>query len=481
MKSRFVSVATVTALALAGATQLAAQTNASAAPLPPAVASVRDSTPAKGTLSKAAMDSAAAAAKAAEKARAKAMLLPPVDIQHIRPVDARGVNVFEPPKDDTTPFTGFKLNWGASFSQEFQGLEHHNAAAPRMVSGVDANQLIGIGHGFNNATANLYTNAQLAPGIRVALTTYLSARHHQDAWVKDGYLLVDASPIDVDVLNSIMKYLTLRVGHFEVDYGDAHYRRADNGNGMYNPLVGNYIMDAFTTEIGAEAYVRANGFLAMAGMTGGELHGQVTAADKRAPSVLGKLGVDRQLTPDLRFRLTGSLYQTARSVNNTLYSGDRAGSRYYDVLENTTSTEDAQAWSGQIQPGLSSKVRAMVLNPFIKYRGLEFFGNVEQAQGRKATEAADRKWTQDVAELTYRFADDQLYVTGRYNIVKGRLAGMTNDVRVDRSQFGGGWFVTPGILAKAEYVNQLYHDFPLTDIRHGGQFKGFMVEGTVGF
>ena len=126
-------------------------------------------------------------------------------------------------------------------------------------------------------------------------------------------------------------------------------------------------------------------------------------------------------------------------------------------------------------------MRAIVVNPFIKYRGLEFFGNIEQAQGRKATETADRKWTQDVGEITYRFLDDQLYVTGRYNVVKGQLAGMTSDVRVDRTQFGGGWFVTPGILLKGEYVNQLYHDFPLTDIRHGGQFKGFVMEGAIGF
>ena len=37
------------------------------------------------------------------------------------------------------------------------------------------------------------------------------------------------------------------------------------------------------------------------------------------------------------------------------------------------------------------------------------------------------------------------------------------------------------ILAKAEWVNQKYSDFPLTDIRNGGQFKGFMVQGVIGF
>jgi len=412
---------------------------------------------------------------------ANASLLPLIEIQHMRPRDQRGINVFEPPKDDTVPFTNFKIGLGAAFTQQFQGLEHSNTAAPKVVNGVDANQLIQIGHGFNNAVANLYLNAQLARGMRVEVTTFLSSRHHQDAWVKDGYLLVDASPIDVDALNSIMKYLTLKVGHFEVDYGDAHYRRTDNGLAMYNPFVGNYIMDAFTTEIGGEAYVRANGFLAMAGVTGGEIHGQVTQPQKRSPTFLGKIGYDTQVNTDLRLRLTGSVYGTSRSANNTLYSGDRAGSRYYDVMENTASTEDANAWSGAIQPKLSSKVTAVVVNPFIKYQGFEFFGNAEMAKGRGATESVDRTWRQYVGEGLYRFLDDKLYVGGRYNDVKGRFLGMPTDVNVNRTQAGGGWFVTPTVLLKGEYMVQNYNDFPITDIRNGGKIKGFMVEGTVSF
>src|SRR5690606_28716992 len=147
--------------------------------------------------------------------------------------------------------------------------------------------LADIGAGFNNATANLYLHAQLARGIRVQLSSYLSSRHHNETWVKDGYLPVDASPIDVPALPSPMEYVTLRLGHFEINYGDAHFRRSDNGNALYNPFVGNYILDAFTTEIGGEVYFRANGLLAMFGVTGGEVRGQVKKGT--APSFLGKL------------------------------------------------------------------------------------------------------------------------------------------------------------------------------------------------
>jgi hypothetical protein len=412
----------------------------------------------------------------------KVSLYRPLEIAHIRPADQRGVNVFESPKDDVVPFTGFALSFGGAFNQEFQGLDHSNTANPVLVSGVNANQLITVGHGFNNAVANLNINAQIAPGIRVAMTSYLSARHHQESWVKDGYLLIDDSPIDNPLLKSIMQVTTLRVGHFEINYGDAHFRRTDNGNGMFNPFVGNYILDDFTTEIGAEAYLRSNGLIAMLGATGGEVHGQVTNPTGRSMSVLGKLGFDEKLDDHLRVRLTGSFYANNKAASNTLFTGDRGGSMYYDVLENTASTETANAWSGQVRPGFSNKVNAEVINPFIKIGGAEFFGNFETATGGSFAEPKLRTIHQNVYEGLYRFADDHLYVGGRYNTLKGQLISKSSaDYSVNRSQVGGGWFVTPNVLAKLEWVNQKYNDFPLTDIRNGGQFKGFMVSGVVGF
>ena len=422
----------------------------------------------------------------AKKASSFLTTAPGIEMQNYRPEDKRGINVFEAPKEESVAYQGFKLQWGAAFTQQFQGLDHSNTAAPRLVTvaGVttNANQLVRVGHGPNNATANLYLNGQLARGIRVAMTTYSSARHHNETWVKDGYLLVDASPIDWAPLNNIMKYVTIRAGHFEINYGDAHFRRTDNGNSIRNPLVGNYIMDAFTTVVGGEIYLRAKGFLAMGGVTGGESRGMIANPDKRSPSYLAKVGYDKQFSDDLRFRLTASEYATSSSVSNTLFSGDRAGSRYYDVLENSTSTETAQAWSGAIQPGMKNSIHSFVVNPFLQFRGLEIFGNIERAKGRAATETENRTWKQNVGEAVYRFLPDQrLYVAARYNTVKGQLTVGTPDVTVKRTQFGGGWFLTPNLLTKVEYVNQSYLDFPTTDIRNGGKFKGFMVEGVVAF
>jgi hypothetical protein len=405
----------------------------------------------------------------------------PVTIQYYRPTDRRGINVFETTKESGVEYTGFKLDWGAAFTSQVQSLKHSNTAAPVVTNNVNANQLADIGFGFNNSTANLYLNSQLAKGIRVELAMYLSARHHNETWVKGGYVQVDESPIDIKPLNKLMEFVTLRVGHMEINYGDAHFRRTDNGNAIYNPFVGNYMMDAFTTEIGAEVYGKHKGVIAMGAVTAGELRGTVLTPGLRGPTYIGKLGVDRQVKPNLRLRLTGSLYRTEKAMSNTLYGGDRAGSRYYYVLENTAATETAQFTSGNINPGFRNSVTAMQLNPFVKFGGLELFGVIERAEGKAVTEAANRKFEQQAVDAVYRFAGDALQVGARFNRVNGRLAGFANDVEGKRWQLGAGWFVTPGLLVKGEYVNQTFEGYPVTNIRNGGKFNGFMLEGVVAF
>jgi hypothetical protein len=325
-------------------------------------------------------------------------------------------------------------------------------------------------------------NVQLAQGIRVNLVTYLSTRHHQDTWVKGGYLSIDASPWDVPVLNDVMKYVTLKIGQFDVDYGDAHYRRTDGGNGMYNPFVGNLIMDAYSTEIGATAYFRRDGFLLAGGFTQGTSDGQVTAPGQHEPAFLAKIGFDKQVNSDLRIRLTGSMYNDAKATANVLYSGDRAGSHYFDVMENTASTETGNAWSGNLQPGFSERVASYVVNPFVKLDHFEFFGNFETSTGGAVTELTDRTWRQNSGDFIYRFLpEEKAYLAFRYNKAVGQLVGTPNDVNIVRTQFAAGLFLTKNILTKIEYINQDYNNFLATDIRNGGNFKGVMISGVVAF
>jgi len=418
----------------------------------------------------------------------KDSLVQPIILQYFRPQDQRGINIFETSKEAGAVYNGFQIQWGAAFTQQFQALDHENDAdsvptAPGNL--VNRNRLKEIGSGFNNAVANLYMHAQLAPGIRVQLTTYLSSRRHNETWVKDGYLQVDESPIDLPLLHSLMKFTTLKVGHFQVNYGDMQFRRSDNGQAMYNPFVGNAIMDAFSTEIGTEVIFQRNGLLGVVAATNGESRGRVDLPDDRAPAYMAKVGFDRQLNPDLRVRLTGSYRTQSSSAGNVIFNGDRAGSRYYQVLENSAATESGQPTSGRLNPNFRDNSTSYVINPFVKMRGLEFFGMYEKAEGKTSAETIagqpNREVNQYMVEGIYRFFNDKLYAGGRWNEVTGVIALNGPDITVTRTNIGGGWFVTPTLMMKAEYVNQEYKGFARTDIRSGGKFNGIMVEGVVAF
>lgn len=411
-------------------------------------------------------------------------------IMNMRNNDQTGINVFETTKQDTAKFEGMKVRVGGNFSQSYQSLMHSNSATPNVVGGVNLNALTPITDGFNTAMANLNFDVQLADGVRLNLVSYLSSRHHNETWVKGGYLQFDKLPfLHSGIIDNIMKFTTIRAGHMEINYGDAHFRRSDNGNTIYNPFIESYILDAFTTEIGGDIMVRNNGMFGLFGVTGGEIKGDVTvptvtATDnkaKRSPSFIGKLGYDKQLTDQFRLRVSGSVYTTASSASNTLYSGDRAGSHYFLVMENNSSTTGTRA-SGRIDPGFSDKVTSFMGNIFMKYNGLEFFGTYETATGRARTETSTRTVSQFAGDVVYRFGSaENFYVGARYNKLSGKLAGISNSISVDRTAFSAGWFLTKNIMMKGEYVVQNYNDFPTTDIRSNGQFHGVVFEAAVAF
>jgi hypothetical protein len=405
-------------------------------------------------------------------------------IRYTRPIGKAALEVFEPSKTDTTKFDGnVKITFGGAFAQDFQNLTHTNTASPLIVGGVNQNQLVAIGPGFNTAMANLDLNVQLTKGIRVSMTQYLSTRHHTDTWAKGGFLAIDESPWDIGILNEIFKYTTVRVGQYELNYGDSHYRRTDAGNGMQNPFVGNLIMDAFSTEIGADVTVQYMGLIGMIGLTNGTSYGQTRSPGQHQDAFLGKVGFDEKLSSDLRVRLTGSFYSNAKSLSNVLYTGDRGGSHYFSVLENTSSTEASPAWSGNLQPGFNNRVKSFVVNPYIKYQGLELFGNIETSSGGTTIEKTDRTFRQLSGDVVYRFMEGEtMYLAARYNTVIGQPLGVTTgDVTINRYQLSYGLFMSKNILAKIEYVNQDYNNYPSNNIRNGGNFKGVMFEGTVQF
>jgi hypothetical protein len=390
---------------------------------------------------------------------------------------AGAIGEFEPAKQ-SREFDGMQLQIGGAFAQTWQALDHETSApaGPKTMLGE-------IRPGFNLASANLNLGAQLARGIRVDLESYMASRHHNEFWVKGGFATIDASPFDVPVLNRIMEYTTIRAGHMEINYGDAHFRRSDNGNTIRNPFIENYILDAFTTEIGAEVMVRGPyGAFIMGGVTSGENKGNVKeSAVDASPAFLGKLGFDRQLSPMLRVRLTGSLYSAESSPAVTLYGGDRTGSRYWGVMDDTTGLRAGTGFTnGRVNPGFANEITARQINPYVEFGNLELFGVIEWASGKAAAAEERREINQLAGDVVYRLFNDRVYVGGRWNQVKGDFAGQEN-LTVTRSAISAGWFLTRNLLTKAEFVQQDYDGFAETDIRNGGQFRGIAIEGVIAF
>jgi hypothetical protein len=128
-----------------------------------------------------------------------------------------------------------------------------------------------------------------------------------------------------------------------------------------------------------------------------------------------------------------------------------------------------------------------MINPYIQYKGLEFFGTYERSQGKITGEAQDtRTWSQLHGELIYRFGEnDNIYVGGKYNRAAGELPNFNptadpTEVTIDRFAFAAGWYMTKNILVKAEYVTQNYDGFN-SGVLQGGQFDGVMLEAVLSF
>jgi hypothetical protein len=490
-------------------------------------------------------------------------------IQFFRPYDQRGVNVYETPKADTVPFDGLKIRFGANFTQGYQNLSHSNSARailsgasgslyetgvgtgifntkldgsgttvngivadPNVFGGyinsspfasyTNSNALYQLSGGFPLAMANFNIDVQLTDGVRVSLVTYMSSHHHNETWVKGGYFQIDkVGFMGSEFLNKLWKNLTLKVGHMEINYGDAHFRRSDGGNTLFNPFMDNNIMDAFTTEIGGELYWQKNGIISMIGVTDGEIQGSVSKPGDRSPSIYGKLGIDKKLADRTRVRLTGSFYTTSSSISNTLYGGDRTGSNYQYVMEPISATLTGNAFSGRFNPGFKDNVTSFMINPFVKFGGLEFFGTYETTSGNSQVENGEvvysnpafgyngnaatktisklpnRTFTQIEADLIYRFGPrERYYVGAKYNTVSGTAVfgsttttttnlginqGTRQDISIDRISVGAGWFITRNVLFKAEYVSQTYNKYPTENILSGGKFNGLVIQGTIGF
>jgi hypothetical protein len=367
------------------------------------------------------------------------------------------------------------------FALQFQALNHSNEPDT-----FPASQLNNIVPGFNNATGNLGFTIQLYDGIVSFIDIYLSSEHHADMWMREGYIEIDKlKMLNSKTIDNIMDYLTVKAGQMEVNYGDLALRRSDNGDVQRNPLIGNYLIDANTTEIAAEIYFNYKDLMLMGGLSGGTTTGNIMKGHGYA--LYGKIAFDKHLLKDLQFRLSGSVYSVDHSNNpstfgagtiNYLFSGNRSGSRYKGLFNAATD-------AGQINPAAGQKIFAYQINPFINIGNLELFGVFEQTEDMDINGnepgSPEESWTHYGAELFYRIGHPgNFYIAARYNAAR-QTEGSEKNADVTRIQGGAGYFLTSNILLKAEFVNQNYNNYNMQSIYHEGNFKGLVIEASASF
>lgn len=429
-----------------------------------------------------------------------------------------GINVFDVQKDDRE-FKGLSIDLGGAFNMDFQAINSFNDqpetfAAPSQITGY---RLMNTENNFVLPAADMTIGAQLFDGVRVNLDIYLASRHHNNTYARGGYLQIDKLDfIKKDFLAGIMKYATIKVGQMENNFGDAHFKSSDNGSTLRNAFVGNNIMNSFTTEMGIEVYYNRNGLVSMLGATNGNLNQgtqEVTFPNNTpatpnpntgvSPTILAKLGYDKQLNEDLRVRITGSYYHNANLGNSNLYASSRSGFGFWGVLNNVayknngvdvaTSYNSTSTPEATYNPNFKNWATSYMINPFVKYKGLEFFGTIELASGGDKAGVDDKRTADQYAgDIVYRFGKkEQFYIAGKYNTVSGKLSNAdAKKVTVDRFESSIGWFMTKNIVAKLDYVNQNYKNYtqfvgnvPTGNANnfYGGKFNGLVFEAAISF
>lgn len=370
-----------------------------------------------------------------------------------------------------------RLRMGLDAVSIWQTLEQRN----------DSGTLPNLTSGWQAALGNMHLYVDLADSVNVYAELYLSSKHHpgqvmdREGWVRIGRL---PEGWDFLHLNGLFKYIDIKAGHFEVDFGNQHLTRSDNAQVQRNPLIGNYVVDPNTVQAGLEIIGGVGAFHAVVGVGSG-----VTVEDfqpGRGYSLNGKVWIE---PADKRFNVAASVYQIDHSGNpnqfpaggsNTeLFSGNRSGSRYSGVIS-LKSADAGQLLLGRGEDVLAWQLDAMVNVGPVQVSGL--YGRFEDSDingsdpgtpKEKATYyGAEAKWDLlfDMAHLAARFSGASI----------SSFRGAATDASVARYQVGLSFRLLSQVLAKVEYVHQRYDGFP-TAYTANPRFNGVLVETSMSF
>ena len=360
-------------------------------------------------------------------------------------------------------FDNIDLYLGLQTAGRFQMLNHEDAF-------VGNNELDSLDPSFQTAWGDLPFLADIGKGkMLVFFDLYISSRPHPSTmYGNEGYILIrelpDPLPGNGFLNNTIFKYVNVKAGHFEIDYGDSHYRRSDNAWVQRNLLIGNYLVDPDVEEIGLEVFSKPGPVNWLVGATSGTTTENYSEG-RGIASVHGKLWGD--VVKDLRAAVSG--YYVDHSDNPTsgpgstkgsLYSGRRSGGPYGGVFGGGNSPGEVFIGKDELVTAFQGDL-TWTPGPWEVYTNV---GWVQDADPNGSDPGSpEERWVYGAVEGAYHFTP-RIYAAARYSYaVADQVAGQPSGGSVHRVQVGGGYWILKHLLTKAELVYETLAGFDEND------------------
>ena len=347
----------------------------------------------------------------------------------------------------------------------------------------------GLNPGFQDPYADLSLYATIPGKFDMFADFYVSSAPHANTmYGHEGYMVFKQmpGPFAKDSLpNEIFDYINVKVGAFDIDFGDNNYHRSNNAWVQNNPLIGNPLVDPNTEEIGAEVYSVKGPIYWLVGTGSGTttMHFNYGAQ----PSVHAKIWG----YPMKDLRLSASVYHEDMGEAgggfevSHLFNAQRSGGVYAAVFGGGDNP-------GQITPQGGNDVTAVQGDITYEKWPWESYSYVGWTQDTNVNGplpgSPSERWLYGSSNVVYHITP-ALYLAAQYSYAfAGSVDGIDTNGWVDRIQVGAGYWLTRSILTKLEYVQERYHSFGTNtgvvdgvNASMGPGFNGVVMEVSFGF
>ncbi len=366
---------------------------------------------------------------------------------------------------------GMRLFMGLDTVGRYQVLDHEDVyitpAATETNPSPSPVKQSSVDPGFQTPWGNMSFLADYDGKIAAYFDLYLaSGPHPSQVYGHEGYIVIRELPSGFagsQFLDPIFNVINVRAGAFDIDFGDQQYRRSNNASVQRNPLIGNYVVDPSSEEIGVEIFSEPGRFFWLAGITSG-----TTTGDFKDGRGLGAVHAKVGMNVFDGLRPSVSVYHVDHSDNppkpqgtgSSFFAGNRSGSPYSAVLDGSAAAGDALLGKGQDVTAVQGDI-TWLWNKLEVYGHFGWFQD-EDVNGSRPRELTER-WNYYAAEAVFHVTE-RAYIAARYSGASAiKLNDISSDGIIHRIQVGGGFWIMDDLLAKLEYVNQWYDDFTLSE------------------